>query len=102
MSFFIRQRWYDHRLAYQGRFDFSKVELDTKVMSNIWVPDLYIKNEKKSEIHAVTVPNKLMHIYPDGLVVYSIRYSHQIVLTEINSICMFYSREYEKMEMISF
>ncbi|XP_048772310.2 glycine receptor subunit alpha-2-like isoform X2 [Ostrea edulis] len=84
MSFFIRQRWYDHRLAYQGRFDFSKVELDTKVMSNIWVPDLYIKNEKKSEIHAVTVPNKLMHIYPDGLVVYSIRvtgtYSCQMYL----------------------
>lgn len=73
MSFFIRQRWHDHRLAFRGRFDFPKIELDTRVMSNVWVPDLYIKNEKKANTHSVTVPNKLMHIYPDGLVVYSMR-----------------------------
>ncbi|XP_061163856.1 glycine receptor subunit alpha-2-like isoform X2 [Saccostrea echinata] len=73
MSFFIRQRWYDNRLAYRGLLDIPKVELDTRVMSNVWVPDLYIKNEKKANTHTVTVPNKLMHIYPDGLVVYSMR-----------------------------
>ncbi|XP_052721052.1 glycine receptor subunit alpha-2-like isoform X4 [Crassostrea angulata] len=73
MSFFLRQRWYDDRLAYAERFNFSKVELDNRVMSKVWIPDLYIKNEKKSEVHAVTVPNKLMHLYPDGLVVYSMR-----------------------------
>ena len=75
MSFFLRQRWYDYRLAYAGRFNFSKVELDTRVMNSVWIPDLYVKNEKKSEIHAVTVPNKLMHLYPDGQVVYSMRYA---------------------------
>lgn len=74
MSFFLRQRWYDDRLAYAEQFNFSKVELDNRVMSKVWIPDLYIKNEKKSEVHAVTVPNKLMHLYPDGLVVYSMRY----------------------------
>ncbi|XP_078326168.1 glycine receptor subunit alpha-2-like isoform X2 [Crassostrea virginica] len=84
MSFFLRQRWYDYRLAYAGRFNFSKVELDTRVMNSVWIPDLYVKNEKKSEIHAVTVPNKLMHLYPDGQVVYSMRvtgtYSCQMYL----------------------
>ena len=74
MSMFLRQRWHDHRLKYEKIPGISHLELDTKVIKNVWVPDLFFNNEKKANIHHVTVPNMLMHIYPDGDVVYSMRY----------------------------
>lgn len=75
MSMFLRQRWHDHRLKYDKIPGVSHLELDTKVIKNVWVPDLFFNNEKKADIHDVTVPNMLMHIYPDGDVVYSMRVS---------------------------
>ncbi|XP_060083942.1 glycine receptor subunit alpha-2-like [Ylistrum balloti] len=75
MSMFIRQRWNDERLKYTTIGGLSHLELDTKMIGNIWVPDLYIVNEKKASFHIVTVPNKLMHIYPNGDVFYSMRVS---------------------------
>ena len=72
MSFYLRLRWMDPRLTYpEGNL--TRLELDMETMRKIWVPDLYVVNEKKADIHDVTVPNKLMHIYPQGLVVYSMR-----------------------------
>ncbi|KAK3596517.1 hypothetical protein CHS0354_021021 [Potamilus streckersoni] len=47
-------------------------------MEEVWVPDLYFVNEKKASFHKVTVPNKLMHIYPDGRTQYSIRISETL------------------------
>lgn len=73
MTFFVRQRWVDKRLNYTPVFNMTRLELDTRRMADVWVPDLYFVNEKKADVHQVTVPNKLMHIYPDGLVVYSMR-----------------------------
>ncbi|KAJ8316631.1 hypothetical protein KUTeg_005825 [Tegillarca granosa] len=74
MSVFIRQRWIDSRLAYNNtNLGIKSLELDTRVIKDIWVPDLFVVNEKKATFHDITVPNKLMHIYPDGLVVYSMR-----------------------------
>ncbi|KAJ8301930.1 hypothetical protein KUTeg_020917 [Tegillarca granosa] len=73
MSMFIRQRWIDPRLKHTKVDGKKFIELDTTVMDAVWIPDLYILNEKKASHHDVTVPNKLMHIYPDGLVVYSVR-----------------------------
>ena len=73
MSFLLRQRWTDPRLAYEAENNISEIELDSKVMSQIWVPDVYIINEKQAEVHDITVPNKLMHILPSGLIEYSIR-----------------------------
>ncbi|KAK3099545.1 hypothetical protein FSP39_006057 [Pinctada imbricata] len=75
MSFFLRQRWIDPRLQYEEENNITRIELDTRVISQIWVPDLYIVNEKNAEVHDVTVPNKLMHLYPSGMVVYSMRVS---------------------------
>ena len=71
---FVRQSWYDKRLQFSSAHGFERLELGSKMMDGIWVPDLYILNEKKASFHAVTVPNKLMHIYPDGRVYYSLRF----------------------------
>jgi hypothetical protein len=69
----LRQRWYDKRLTYDEIPGIRRLELDPKLMGNVWVPDMYMVNEKRAEIHDITTPNKLLHIYSDGLVVYSMR-----------------------------
>ncbi|KAL5007862.1 hypothetical protein ScPMuIL_016668 [Solemya velum] len=44
-------------------------------MTYIWVPDLYFANEKKASFHDVTVPNKMIHLYEDGKILYRSRLS---------------------------
>ncbi|KAL4235133.1 ligand-gated ion channel [Mactra antiquata] len=73
VGMFIRQTWNDTRLKYDKLPRLRSLELDTRLMDMIWVPDLFIANEKKANFHTVTVPNKLMHIYPEGRVQYSVR-----------------------------
>eukprot|EP00105_Crassostrea_gigas_P019367 XP_011437833.1 PREDICTED: glycine receptor subunit alpha-2 isoform X2 [Crassostrea gigas] len=68
----FRQRWTDKRL----KFNHSTVrilELDQKMIERIWVPDSFFPQEKRAEIHDVTVPNRLLHIYRNGTVFYSMR-----------------------------
>ena len=84
MGMFVRQRWNDTRLSYEPIPGFSLLELDNALMSKVWVPDLFFPSEKKAEVHKVTVPNRLMHIYPDGRIVYSQRYINGIFK------CVFY------------
>lgn len=48
MSFFVRQRWVDNRLNYTPTLNMSRLELDTKRMSNVWVPDLFLCKRKES------------------------------------------------------
>ena len=40
----------------------------------MWVPDLFVKNEKSGNFHDLTVPNRLMEIEPNGRILYSQRY----------------------------
>ncbi|KAJ8298287.1 hypothetical protein KUTeg_024818 [Tegillarca granosa] len=75
MSMFLRQEWKDTRLMHNPQNNSEFLELDPSVTHKVWRPDLFIVNEKRSIFHDVTVPNKYMHIYPDGLVKYSIRIS---------------------------
>ncbi|XP_052794951.1 glycine receptor subunit alpha-2-like isoform X2 [Mya arenaria] len=70
---FLRQTWNDSRLSYNALPNLKALELDTRMMEKVWVPDLFIVNEKKASVHMVTVPNKLMHVYPSGKVHYSVR-----------------------------
>ncbi|XP_046574090.1 glycine receptor subunit alpha-2-like isoform X2 [Haliotis rubra] len=75
LNVYLRQRWVDPRLQY---INFSKtdwLELDTKIMQKVWVPDTFFRNEKKGAFHEVTVPNRLMHLYRNGTIYYSMRLS---------------------------
>ncbi|XP_076468370.1 glycine receptor subunit alpha-2-like [Babylonia areolata] len=78
LCIFLRQTWNDSRLVYPPLEGVRALELDTRVMDSIWVPDLYFTNEKTAHFHDVTVPNKLMNIYPDGQVLYSMRISMKL------------------------
>ena len=75
MSMFLRERWVEPRFKYEHlTSDINRIELDLNSSSRVWVPDMYILNEKQSDFHEVTVPNKMMHVYPDGTIQYSMRY----------------------------
>ncbi|KAK3099951.1 hypothetical protein FSP39_012430, partial [Pinctada imbricata] len=75
MNFYLRQSWTDERLRYSSPSNISRLELDLKSMEKIWIPDSYFINEKFADLHDITVPNKLLHIFPNGTVLYSIRVS---------------------------
>ncbi|KAL4230703.1 Glycine receptor subunit alpha-3 [Mactra antiquata] len=73
MSVFLRERWVDKRLAYNDTLNLSRLILDSSMFNQVWMPDMYILNEKTSHYHEVMIANKFIHIYPDGTVQYSAR-----------------------------
>lgn len=73
LTMILRQKWHDSRLVYNKTHGIRALELDPKSMDKVWVPDLYMVNEKAAKIHDVTIPNKLLHIYSDGSVFYTMR-----------------------------
>lgn len=45
------------------------------MLDSIWKPDLFFANEKGANFHEVTTDNKLLRIFKNGNVLYSIRCS---------------------------
>jgi len=74
MSIYIRQRWDDDRLRFNDTINLTRIELAPSMFDSIWKPDLYIRTEKRSDFHEVTVRNQMTHIYPNGTIQYSARY----------------------------
>ncbi|XP_067903130.1 glycine receptor subunit alpha-4-like [Heterodontus francisci] len=72
LNVFLRQQWNDPRLAYSEYPDGS-LDLDPSMLDSIWKPDLFFANEKGANFHEVTTDNKLLRIFKNGNVLYSIR-----------------------------
>lgn len=72
VNIFLRQTWNDPRLAY-SKYPDSSLDLDPSMLDSIWKPDLFFANEKGANFHDVTTDNKLLRIFKDGNVLYSIR-----------------------------
>ncbi|NXR58235.1 GLRA4 protein, partial [Rhadina sibilatrix] len=72
VNVFLRQQWNDPRLAYNEYPDDS-LDLDPSMLDSIWKPDLFFANEKGANFHEVTTDNKLLRIFKNGNVLYSIR-----------------------------
>uniref|UniRef100_A0A3P8UPW8 Glycine receptor subunit alpha-4-like n=1 Tax=Cynoglossus semilaevis TaxID=244447 RepID=A0A3P8UPW8_CYNSE len=72
LNVFLRQKWNDPRLAYND-FPDDFLDLDPSMLDSIWKPDLFFANEKAANFHEVTTENKLLRIFKDGTVLYSIR-----------------------------
>ena len=70
---YLRQEWYDQRLITNVLTE--PVTLNYKHLSRIWVPDVFMPNEKRATFHSITVPNILLRLYPDGKMVYSQRFA---------------------------
>ena len=72
MNIFLRQQWNDPRLAY-AEYPDDSLDLDPSMLDSIWKPDLFFANEKGAHFHEVTTDNKLLRIFKNGNVLYSIR-----------------------------
>uniref|UniRef100_A0A8C2FH24 Gamma-aminobutyric acid type A receptor beta3 subunit n=1 Tax=Cyprinus carpio TaxID=7962 RepID=A0A8C2FH24_CYPCA len=64
-------QYWDKRLAYSGIP--LNLTLDNRVADQLWVPDTYFLNDKKSFVHGVTVKNRMIRLHPDGTVLYGLR-----------------------------
>ncbi|XP_078717511.1 gamma-aminobutyric acid receptor subunit beta-3-like isoform X3 [Lampetra fluviatilis] len=69
-TIFLRQRWVDERLCFDAN---KSLSLDGRLVELLWVPDTFIVDSKRSFLHAVTVENRLIRIFPNGTVLYALR-----------------------------
>ncbi|XP_034080388.1 glycine receptor subunit alpha-3 isoform X2 [Gymnodraco acuticeps] len=72
VNIFLRQQWNDPRLAY-AEYPDDSLDLNPSMLDSIWKPDLFFANEKGAHFHEVTTDNKLLRIFKNGNVLYSIR-----------------------------
>ncbi|XP_067899137.1 glycine receptor subunit alphaZ1 [Heterodontus francisci] len=72
LNIFLRQQWNDPRMAY-SEFPDNSLDLDPSMLDSIWKPDLFFANEKGAHFHEITTDNKLLRIFQNGNVLYSIR-----------------------------
>lgn len=54
-------------------YKWSNLNLTSKAVPKFWQPDTYFVNEVSSHMHAITTPNQLLRIYPNGWVLVSSR-----------------------------
>ncbi|XP_022235360.1 gamma-aminobutyric acid receptor alpha-like, partial [Limulus polyphemus] len=71
MDCYFRQKWRDERLQFEAPI--TSLSLNIKMLERIWKPDTYFHNGKGSYLHTITRPNKLLRIFQDGQVLYSMR-----------------------------
>jgi hypothetical protein len=88
MNAFVQQEWTDSRLNFHGFIDAEYLELDANLIKSIWVPDLYFTNEKVASFHDVTVPNKMLHLFSNGRIVYRLRY--EFLMSLLENLCIDY------------
>lgn len=55
--------------------------LNNLLASNIWTPDTFFLNGKKSIAHNMTTPNKLLRLKDDGTLLYTMRWVPQMFST---------------------
>ncbi|XP_069510374.1 gamma-aminobutyric acid receptor subunit alpha-6 [Ambystoma mexicanum] len=71
MDVFFRQTWDDERLKFNGPI--SILKLNNLMASQIWTPDTFFRNGKRSISHAMTTPNKLLRITQNGSILYTMK-----------------------------
>jgi hypothetical protein len=42
----------------------------------VWMPDTFFRNEKHGQFHDIIQPNLYIRVFPNGDILYSIRYSY--------------------------
>ncbi|XP_043917333.1 gamma-aminobutyric acid receptor subunit gamma-1 isoform X1 [Protopterus annectens] len=71
IDIFFAQTWHDDRLKFNSS---AKVlMLNSNMVGKIWIPDTVFRNSKKSDAHWITTPNRLLRIWNDGRILYTLR-----------------------------
>ena len=70
----MRYQWKDQRLAYTAMTSHIMIiEAEDWAVQHIWIPTIYITNEKQSRKISMPAENVLICITPEGLVSYEYR-----------------------------
>lgn len=73
MTLYLRHYWQDDRLAFPSSNNKSRT-FDARLVKKIWVPDVFFVHSKRSFIHDTTMENIMLRVFPDGNILYSVRY----------------------------
>lgn len=73
MTLYLRHYWKDERLAFPSQNNQSRT-FDSRLVKKIWVPDVFFVHSKRSFIHDTTMENIMLRVYPDGNILFSVRY----------------------------
>ncbi|XP_070253271.1 gamma-aminobutyric acid receptor subunit gamma-1 isoform X1 [Myotis yumanensis] len=65
------QTWFDSRLKFNSTM--KVLVLNSNMVGKIWIPDTFFRNSRKSDAHWITTPNRLLRIWNDGRVLYTLR-----------------------------
>ncbi|XP_078579856.1 gamma-aminobutyric acid receptor subunit beta-3-like [Branchiostoma floridae x Branchiostoma japonicum] len=71
MTMDLSQSWHDERLSFSGEAE--SYDLADDYLSKVWVPDTYFVNGKQSYFHEITVKNRAMTIFSNGMIQYNLR-----------------------------
>lgn len=74
MTLYLRHYWKDERLGFPSGNNMSRT-FDARLVKKIWVPDVFFVHSKRSFIHDTTMENIMLRVYPDGNVLYSVRWA---------------------------
>lgn len=88
ITMYFQQSWRDKRLSYTGIP--LNLTLDNRVADQLWVPDTYFINDKKSFVHGVTVKNRMIRLHPDGTVLYGLRSESLLVCVCVRLVFCFF------------
>lgn len=75
IDIFFAQTWYDRRLKFNSTI--KVLRLNSNMVGKIWIPDTFFRNSKKADAHWITTPNRMLRIWNDGRVLYTLRYSFE-------------------------
>lgn len=77
MNIYLRLTWNDPRLsfAHLKEYENETYTLSHKQFEKLWIPDVFIKNEKAGRLHNMIVPNRLMRLFANGDILFSQRLS---------------------------
>lgn len=76
MTLYLRHYWKDERLSFSSKTNKS-MTFDGRLVKKIWVPDVFFVHSKRSFIHDTTTENIMIRVYPDGKVLYSLRWAEE-------------------------
>ncbi|KAI3385869.1 hypothetical protein SNEBB_001123, partial [Seison nebaliae] len=71
----LNQYWQADRLKVASPTSNRSMTLTGDFIDRIWVPDIYIENDKNAFLHDVTQKNKMLRLFNNGSVVYGMRFT---------------------------
>ncbi|KAM9786891.1 gamma-aminobutyric acid receptor subunit gamma-1 isoform 1-T1 [Syngnathus typhle] len=71
IDIFFAQTWYDGRLKFNSSM--KLLMLNSNMVGKIWIPDTFFRNSRKSDAHWITTPNRLLRLWGNGRVMYTLR-----------------------------